>query len=173
MNLKICLCRFRTIEIWNFLPRKHTNCSLLCLVFSGTAVVSICPKLYIVRVFKVCLVACVNYLVGVVSADVAECGGSRLTEQCRGVALRAVHVYVFRVRDIGERRREDGRRTCRGGGSGREAGQTLCEAVHVDLDLWVVKVLLSITVVRVAVSAVGDEQQLLRNSSESPKWRLF
>ncbi len=29
----------------------------------------------------------IGYLVGVVGADVAERGGSRLTEQCRGVAL--------------------------------------------------------------------------------------
>lgn len=71
---------------------------------------------------KVCLVAFVNYLIGVVSADVAERRRSRLAEQCRDVALQTVHADVLRVRDIDERRREDRRRTSRGGGGGREVG---------------------------------------------------
>lgn len=103
-----------------------------------------------------CLALNVNYLVGMVSADVAECGGSWLTEQWRGVALRTIHVDVLGVRDIGERWREDGRRTGCGWGSGCEVGQALREAVHVDLNLWVVEVLFSITVVRVAASPTGE-----------------
>lgn len=101
------------------------------------------------------LCMCVNYLVSMVSADVAECGGSWLTEQCRAVALRAIHDDVLGVRDIGEWWREDGRGTSRGGRGGCEAGQALCQTVHVDLDLWVVKIFLSITVVWVTVSPVG------------------
>lgn len=72
-----------------------------------------------------CFDACVIYLVSVVSADVAECGGSRLTEQRRGVALQTVRADVFRVGDISEWGREDRRWTSRGGRGGCEAGQTL------------------------------------------------
>lgn len=85
------------------------------------------------------------HLVGVVSADVAERGGSRLAEQRGGVALQSVDADVFRVQDVGERRlrlrlrrrrrREHGRGPGRGGGGGREVGQALRQAVHVDLDL--------------------------------------
>lgn len=77
-----------------------------------------------------------SHLIGVVSADVAERGGSRLAEQRGGVALQSVDADVFRVQDVGERRRrEHGRGPGRGGGGGREVGQALRQAVHVDLDL--------------------------------------
>lgn len=75
------------------------------------------------------------HLVGVVGADVAECRWRRLAEQRRGMVLEPVHADVFRMRDVGEQRREGGRRADRGRGGGREVGQTLREAVHVDLDL--------------------------------------
>lgn len=64
----------------------------------------------------------VNYLIGVVGADVAERGGSRLAEQCWGVALQTIHSDVFGVRHVGEQQREDRRRTGRGGGGGCEVG---------------------------------------------------
>lgn len=96
------------------------------------------------------------YLVGVVGADVAECRGSWLTEQRRGiVVLETIHIDVLRMRDVGERRREGRWRADRGWGGGREVGQALREAVHVDLDLWVVKVFLAVAVVRVTVPAAG------------------
>lgn len=97
-----------------------------------------------------------NYLVGMVSADVAECGGSRLTEQWRGVALQSIRADVLGVRDIGERWRKDGRRAGRGGRGGREVGQALGKTVHVDLNLWVVEVLLSVAVVRVTAAPAGE-----------------
>lgn len=78
---------------------------------------------------------CRPYLIGVVGADVAQRGGSRLAEQCRRVALQAAHVDAFGVRDVAERRGEDRRGAGCGGGGGREAGQALCQAVHVHLDL--------------------------------------
>lgn len=91
-----------------------------------------------------------------VSADVAERGGSRLAEQRGGVAQQSADADVFRVRDVGERRRrEHGGRPGRGGGGGREVGQALRQAVHVDLDLWVVEVFLAVAVVRVAVPAAS------------------
>lgn len=66
-----------------------------------------------------------DYLIGMVSADVAERGGSRLAEQCGGVALQTVDADVFRVRDVGEWRRKHRRGPDRGGGGGREVGQAL------------------------------------------------
>lgn len=97
-----------------------------------------------------------SHLIGVVSADVAERGGRRLAEQRGGVAQQSADADVFRVRDVGERRRrEHGGRPGRGGGGGREVGQALRQAVHVDLDLWVVEVFLAVAVVRVAVPAAS------------------
>lgn len=98
------------------------------------------------------------HLVGVVGADVAECRWRRLAEQRWGMVLETIHADVFRMRDVGEQRWEGGRRADCGWGGGREVGQTLCEAVHVDLDLWVVKVFLSIAVVRVTVPAVREKE---------------
>jgi len=128
------------------------------------------------------ILVCVCYLVGVVGLDVVERGGSRLAEQCGGGgAMRPCHGDVLGVRDGvrvdiggvrvdiggvrvgiggvrvdigGVRLREDGRRAGRGGGGGREAGQALRQAVHVDLDLRVVEVLLAVAVVRVAAAPV-------------------
>lgn len=98
------------------------------------------------------------HLVGVVGADVAECRWRRLAKQRWGMVLETIDADVFRMRDVGEQRWEGGRRADCGWGGGREVGQTLCQAVHVDLDLWVVKVFLSIAVVRVTVPAVRDKE---------------
>lgn len=144
---------------------SHSNCpwsffSLCgsCMVETSTSAPQRCSSVNSYLRFGV-EVACARvHLVGVVGADVAECRWGRLAEQRWGVALETIHADVFRMRDIGEQWWEGGRRADSGWGGGREVGQTLCEAVHVDLDLWVVKVFLSIAVVRVTVPAVRDKE---------------
>lgn len=92
---------------------SHPDCFVFCTVALQQ------------HLFLSCLIPGVNYLVGVVGADVAERGRSRLTEQRSAVALRTIHADVLGLRDLAEQWREDGGRTSCSWGGGCETGQPL------------------------------------------------
>lgn len=85
-----------------------------------------------------------SYLVSMVSADMAQCGGSWLAERTVDHSGRPGLWHIIS-------KRKDGGWASGGGRGWCEVWQPFGQCVHVHRNLWVVEVLLTITVVRISV----------------------